>query len=358
MPPSEKIAAPWSVALTAALVLGTAALFALKDPFWPPAFNELAERVAAIWFKPGATGNELPAKVAKGDSAAADADAAASSKEGAAAGETPRDAAFLVPPLSWTHLEIEAALMECLSMLAPVTAEIVPLAPHAYGGCGTPAPVLLRSLGAKPKVVLDPPLLINCPVVVALNQWLESKVQPAARETLGSPVARIMASSYACRTPYNLPSDRLSQHAFANAVDLPVFVLADGRTISLTNGWGPTRRDLEAPAKPKLVPVVTKEAAAVPAANKDAQDQDQAPSTLAEAAVVVKASTTGGLDAGKPEASPAPDPLSKPEAKFLRQVHQGACESFSTVLGPEANDVHRTHLHLDLQDRNGMRVCH
>jgi len=57
---------------------------------------------------------------------------------------------------------------------------------------------------------------------------------------------------------------------------------------------------------------------------------------------------------GKP---PAPDPLSLPQAKFLRQVHDGACEVFTTVLGPEANDVHRTHLHLDLQERHSLNVC-
>ena len=53
-----------------------------------------------------------------------------------------------------------------------------------------------------------------------------------------------------------------------------------------------------------------------------------------------------------------PDPLAAaPEANFLRRVHRGACDVFSTVLGPEANDVHRTHLHLDLQDRHALNVC-
>ena len=60
----------------------------------------------------------------------------------------------------------------------------------------------------------------------------------------------------------------------------------------------------------------------------------------------------------KPPASPgAADPTAAPEAKFLRLVLQGACQTFSTVLGPEANDVHRTHFHLDLQERNAVNVC-
>ena len=93
-------------------------------------------------------------------------------------------------------------------------------------------------------------------MVAALSRWLEKTVQPAARATLGSPVARIAGSSYACRNLYNLPNERRSQHAYANAIDLPVFFLADGRMVNLTQGWGPTRRDLVAGVK--LVPIVAK----------------------------------------------------------------------------------------------------
>ncbi|MGO8843049.1 MAG: extensin family protein [Methyloceanibacter sp.] len=74
----------------------------------------------------------------------------------------------------------------------------------------------------------------------------------------------------------------------------------------------------------------------------------------------MKASPSPEADPAPPEPkakAPVPDPLSTPEAKFLRRVHQGACQVFSTVLGPEVNDVHRTHLHLDLQDRNALNVC-
>jgi hypothetical protein len=36
------------------------------------------------------------------------------------------------------------------------------------------------------------------------------------------------------------------------------------------------------------------------------------------------------------------------KALFLRQVSNGACRSFNTVLGPEYNAAHRNHLHLDM----------
>jgi hypothetical protein len=36
------------------------------------------------------------------------------------------------------------------------------------------------------------------------------------------------------------------------------------------------------------------------------------------------------------------------KARFLRQVRDGACDSFSTVLGPDYNAAHRNHFHLDM----------
>jgi hypothetical protein len=48
------------------------------------------------------------------------------------------------------------------------------------------------------------------------------------------------------------------------------------------------------------------------------------------------------------------------ERAFLRAVHRGACRTFTTVLGPNADRFHRDHLHLDLarHGRSGaVRVC-
>ena len=262
------------------------------------------------------------------------------------------------PPPEWSPVEVGAALMQCVSLLAPISAEVIPLAPVRYNDCGTPAPVLLRSIGGKDRIAVDPPLVMNCPMVAALSHWLEKTVQPAARAALGSPVARIVGSSYACRNLYNLPNERRSQHAYANAIDLPVFFLADGRKVDLTQGWGPTRRDLVAGVK--LVPIVSKtpEGAAGSVTTADMKTRVNGAST---AMTVVKASAeqpAEGAAAPAPKAAPLPDPLTLPEAKFLRHVHRGACDEFTTVLGPEANDVHRTHLHLDLQDRHALNVCH
>jgi hypothetical protein len=39
---------------------------------------------------------------------------------------------------------------------------------------------------------------------------------------------------------------------------------------------------------------------------------------------------------------------------FLRDVHAGACRLFDGVLGPDYNEAHRDHFHLE---RGGYRVC-
>ena len=66
----------------------------------------------------------------------------------------------------------------------------------------------------------------------------------------------------------------------------------------------------------------------------------------------------------KAPASPVAEPAkeaapAKPtkEALFLRAIHSGACGPFGTVLGPEANDPHRNHFHLDLIPRRNRGYC-
>jgi len=48
-----------------------------------------------------------------------------------------------------------------------------------------------------------------------------------------------------------------------------------------------------------------------------------------------------------------------PKAAFLRDVRDGACGLFATVLSPDYNAAHRDHLHLDQAKRGemGFRVC-
>ena len=151
-----------STALSAALLLGVTVLSAQTEPMLSRSALQVVQAVrpffASLTLAPGKTEREI--------------------------------AAYALSQKS--HYEVQLALMECLSLLAPVRAEIVPVAPIREGECGAPATVLLRSLGDKEKVTFDPPLLLNCPMVVALGHWLESAVQPAAKDAFNSPIAHIV----------------------------------------------------------------------------------------------------------------------------------------------------------------------
>ena len=52
-------------------------------------------------------------------------------------------------------------------------------------------------------------------------------------------------------------------------------------------------------------------------------------------------------------------PANTKEAAFLKRLHESSCTVFATVLGPEANDAHRDHFHLDMKARElSGNVCH
>lgn len=79
---------------------------------------------------------------------------------------------------------------------------------------------------------------MTCPLARQFGRWVREAVQPAATQWLRSPVRRVETfGTYACRGVNNQPGARLSEHAFANAVDVAAFVLADGRRVTVEQGW-------------------------------------------------------------------------------------------------------------------------
>jgi hypothetical protein len=163
----------------------------------------------------------------------------------------------------------------------------------ALGGpsvCGAIAPFLV-SAANQGRVKLQPAATLRCPMVPAVDHWVRTVVEPAATRHFGQPVVELrVAASYACRPMNHQSGGRLSEHGFANALDVSAFHLADGRVVTVKAGWN------------------------------------------------------GDSD----------------ERQFLRAVNEGACQTFTTVLGPKADAFHRDHFHLDLakHGRNGdVRIC-
>jgi hypothetical protein len=287
-------------------------------------------------------------------------------------------------PDVWSDAEVIAGLRECVKLLAPIAAEVEVSQPVKHNECGTPAPMLLRRVGSGPnRLEINPPAMVNCAMVVGLHQWVEKTLQPAAQEALGSPITRLRnASGYACRGRNGSPlnADKLSEHARANAIDISGFVTADGRTIEVARHWGPTARDEREAARLAAAQDAkgSKDARKASAKAEPArQEQANKNSAIAERGADrrrgrdkdadrarIQTTELQRLGRGVADAKPIPAPaLEEKDAKattegaFLRRLHKGACGVFGTVLGPEANDAHRDHFHLDLAHRRRSAYC-
>ena len=97
------------------------------------------------------------------------------------------------------------------------------------------APRVAQATGT---ISVTPSATLACPLVAALDQWIASAVQPAAMRWFGQPVVEIrQISAYSCRGMNGNPRARISEHAFGNALDIASFTLADGRRITVKDGW-------------------------------------------------------------------------------------------------------------------------
>jgi hypothetical protein len=102
------------------------------------------------------------------------------------------------------------------------------------GGCSALGAVQLINIGT-PVTNLR---AMTCPLARQFARWTREAVQPAADQWLRARVIRIETfGTYGCRSVNSQPGARLSEHAFANAVDVSAFVLEGGRRITVQDGW-------------------------------------------------------------------------------------------------------------------------
>jgi Extensin-like protein C-terminus len=183
----------------------------------------------------------------------------------------------------------------CFARKQVTLSDYVVSAPEINGPsiCGMTRPLKVSAL-ANGSIAVDKTLTIDCPMIPALEAWLDAIVQPDAQARFGQRVATVnVFGAYSCRGIDNMAGARLSEHAFGNAVDVAGFTLADGRKIDFVHDWKKT---------------------------------------------------------------------DSPEAAFLHEAHAGACQYFTTVLGPGADVFHYNHIHLDLAnhgstDTGPRRIC-
>ncbi|HLA20017.1 MAG TPA: extensin family protein [Pseudolabrys sp.] len=95
-----------------------------------------------------------------------------------------------------------------------------------------------RSTAAIMPAAVTPPATLACPLVSALDRWVSEGVQPAALRWFGAPVSEIkQISAYSCRSMVGAGTSRISEHAYGNALDIAGFILADGRKVTVKDGW-------------------------------------------------------------------------------------------------------------------------
>jgi hypothetical protein len=110
----------------------------------------------------------------------------------------------------------------------------------ALGGpsvCGTERPFELAAVDDG-RVRLKPVALLRCPMIPQVERWIRTTVIPNSTYYLGSRVVEIsVAGSYSCRPMNHVSGAKLSEHGYANALDVSGFTLEDGRKISVKRDW-------------------------------------------------------------------------------------------------------------------------
>ncbi|WP_158285756.1 extensin family protein [Pseudohoeflea suaedae] len=186
----------------------------------------------------------------------------------------------------------------CVARLAELGAIFEAVEPiEGEGGCGIAHPFEIS--GFSGGISLQPAAKLDCPTAVALAEWVEDELKPAADTAIrtltdeekpeGKALKTIrQASSYICRTRNSQKDAKLSEHGKGRAIDIAGFTLADGTDVTVT----PREKD----------------------------------HTIA--------------------------------AALQAAVRKGACLHFTTVLGPGADSFHSDHIHIDLAERRGgYRIC-
>ncbi len=216
----NRVLNPWSANRMAAL--GAAALTlsacggiipASKAP--PPASTMPSENVQI------GTGRDYPAAYRPGS-----ASAPSSSRQ---------NTGLASAPMRYTQHPSDRS---CLADLDATGARFSPI-PDTYSapGCNKLGTVQLSALsGDSSQFGISNLGPVKCGTAKAFSAWARYGVDRAARQILGSPLARIETmGSYACRNIAG--STRRSAHATGNAIDVSGFVLADGRRIDLKSDW-------------------------------------------------------------------------------------------------------------------------
>lgn len=120
-------------------------------------------------------------------------------------------------------------------MNGEVQGAIIP--PLSEGMCGERSPLKITAIGKDNPVKFAAPVTTNCAMAGSLATWVV-EVQKEAQKDFGAEIESITTGSdYQCRKVNNGHKGRVSEHAFANALDIVAFKFKNGKTTELQSGW-------------------------------------------------------------------------------------------------------------------------
>ncbi|MEJ2529247.1 MAG: extensin family protein [Gammaproteobacteria bacterium] len=100
------------------------------------------------------------------------------------------------------------------------------------GQCGSPRPLRLTKLQGG--VALPRDVTLRCEMALALANWVSEVVIPSAKLHMKSEPAKLdISTSYQCRHRNGEADAKMSEHAYANAVDLMGISFKNGDTMKI-----------------------------------------------------------------------------------------------------------------------------
>ena len=136
------------------------------------------------------------------------------------------------PPLALTVTPADDSA--CRRRLERLGATFEPLPAITSGACGAEKPLRLTRLAGD--VALSPAATLVCGAAEALARWT-TEAQAAAERDLGAPLRSLtIGTSYECRGQNHDPDAKLSEHSFANGVDVMGFGFEGRKPIQVGAG--------------------------------------------------------------------------------------------------------------------------
>jgi hypothetical protein len=126
-------------------------------------------------------------------------------------------------------------IQQCLSDLKAAQVEFQSLGTMTKEGCTVDGAVELDAVASRfGKIALAGKPILACGFARQFTAWISDVAAPLTLAYLGSKLAVVeIGAAFVCRTRYNLPGEKISEHAKGDAIDVSAFRLENGRNLSV-----------------------------------------------------------------------------------------------------------------------------